>query len=1049
MTRAAYGFIYMNSDPLFSFQSYLSGKYEIGSHSFGDWSPVLDIGTVWKDYKGEGVTVGVLRPVDRLHPDLVANYDTSLITVSDPLDALFEGTNGYGTALAGLAVADDDGQGIVGVAPDAGLQSIEGVAAGTVDVVIALADFDGMYTSHLLSSMGDNRNGLGEIIVTTSPGDSHFYILGHIAGTLNSEFGLTAQRNTVTVEGLTAVGFPANFPSNIAGGDMTLVSVMMDTASYLHPTSPDIYDPSSIYYVPPENRLPDLSGLEASEDVPKTLTIDPRGSLGFNDSTNGIWEILVNLAANGGPSAFDLPPNARIENSGDYWVSDDPQLAAGIAGGLVALILEANPGLGWRDVQEILAYSAQQHGVYDNILREDLDVQEEWRINDATNWNAGGLIHSAVHGFGAIDIRAAVRLAETWEGGNTWNNEDSLMATANFTIPQGGEEFSLYDGFFTPNISKEYTFSVQNDFEIEHVELHLRYTTPGRDSEFDDLPDTPRYYDHAKAKIELISPTGLISTLSGHNESYFGLEEWVDHGFTSRLFWGSNAAVGSGDWTVRFTNDSFLDVDLTVEEVELTFYGRAADQDDKYIFTNDFETMAGLGRDLTIDDTSGVNEINASPVLADLVLTTAAGAIATADGKPLYQLSGSSVIDKLYAGDGDDKLLGTNRGEIFYGGRGDDEISAGSGNDIVEGGAGDDYMNGGGGGDQARFEHNLSAYSISTDANGFTTFTTTAGGVLERDVTVNVEYFRFADRTIQLSDLPGGGSAPKVSDLTGDGRADLLFFNPSTRGLGMIDMIDKSWASLGKAGSGWEALAVADVEGDGASDVIWFNTGTKAVGRFDFEANGSVAWRGIGQAGGAWEIAGTGDFDGDGDHDILWANNATNSAGYYRMEGGSASWRNLGATGDNWSVAGAGDFNGDGVDDILWYNSQSGALGQFRMDAFGSKSWAAITTLGAGWRVADAGDFDGDLVDDILVFQASSGRVGQFDMSSGSAAWADIGEGGAGWTVQGAADFNGDGRSDILWRNRFTDEVGQFSMTETGYDWDSITIAGSAWDVLL
>jgi len=351
----------MISEPLFRFQTYMSGIYDLGSHTFGAWSPVLDIETVWEDYKGAGVTIGVLQPVDRLHPDLIANYDTSLINLYDPLDDLYEGTNGYGTALAGLAVADDNGQGIVGTAPDASLQSTEGVASGAVDVVIALADFDGHYAEHLLADFGDNRNGLGEIIVTTSPGDGHFDILGHISGTLNSEFGLTAQRNTITVEGLTAIGFPANFPTHIAGGDMTLVSVMMDTASYLHPGSPDIYDPSSIYYVPPENRLPDLSGLEASEDVTKTLTLDPRGSLGFNDRTNGIWELLVNSSADGGVSAFDLPADAKIENSGDYWVSDDPQLAAGIAGGLIALILEANPELGWRDVQEILAYSAQQH----------------------------------------------------------------------------------------------------------------------------------------------------------------------------------------------------------------------------------------------------------------------------------------------------------------------------------------------------------------------------------------------------------------------------------------------------------------------------------------------------------------------------------------------------------------------------------------------------------------------------------------------------------------------------------------------------------------
>ena len=69
-------------------------------------------------------------------------------------------------------------------------------------------------------------------------------------------------------------------------------------------------------------------------------------------------------------------------------------------------MLEANPDLGYRDVQEILALSARQ-----------IDAGlAGWDTNGATNWNGGGHMVSHDFGFGLVDAHAAVRLAETWTG---------------------------------------------------------------------------------------------------------------------------------------------------------------------------------------------------------------------------------------------------------------------------------------------------------------------------------------------------------------------------------------------------------------------------------------------------------------------------------------------------------------------------------------------------------------------------------------------------------------------------------------------------------
>lgn len=77
--------------------------------------------------------------------------------------------------------------------------------------------------------------------------------------------------------------------------------------------------------------------------------------------------------------------------------------ATPIVSGVVALMLEANPNLGYRDVQEILALSARPIDA----------ASPDWTTNRANTWNGGGFRVSHDYGFGLVDATAAVRLAET------------------------------------------------------------------------------------------------------------------------------------------------------------------------------------------------------------------------------------------------------------------------------------------------------------------------------------------------------------------------------------------------------------------------------------------------------------------------------------------------------------------------------------------------------------------------------------------------------------------------------------------------------------
>jgi subtilisin-like proprotein convertase family protein len=119
--------------------------------------------------------------------------------------------------------------------------------------------------------------------------------------------------------------------------------------------------------------------------------------------------------------------------------------ASPLASGVIALMLEANPSLTWRDVQHVLINSAR---LVD-------PSQSNWSLNGAghdINYN---------YGFGAVDAGAAVALAGIWPGVSAEQSYDSGVITVNQAIPDDDENGLTFD------------IDVPANFTIEHVELIL------------------------------------------------------------------------------------------------------------------------------------------------------------------------------------------------------------------------------------------------------------------------------------------------------------------------------------------------------------------------------------------------------------------------------------------------------------------------------------------------------------------------------------------------------------------------------------------------
>jgi len=309
--------------------------------------------------------------------------------------------------------------------------------------------------------------------------------------------------------------------------------------------------------------------------------------------------------------------------------------AAPEVAGIVALILEANADLGWRDVQSILAYSARHVGSAVDGTTTANSERTPWDWNEATDWNGGGLHYSNDYGYGLVDAHAAVRLAENWlitgtaqtSANEVSTFEDGLDET--IMIPDG-------DADGTSFLIEETTSII-----VERVTLELEFATTW-------LSDV---------EIYITSPSGVEHVLI--QDQAGGADFDGRYTFESQAFRGEDSA---GEWTVRIVDDAGFDI-LTVTDIVLRTFGSTVSEDDNFIFTEEYSDFAGVdGHRTNFDGTGlGVDTINAAPIVSDTIinLETETGTI---DGVDVTLQN----IEIVITGDGDDTLTGSSTTQGLY-----------------------------------------------------------------------------------------------------------------------------------------------------------------------------------------------------------------------------------------------------------------------------------------------------------------------------------------------------------------------------------------------
>lgn len=646
----------------------------------------------WKHATGKGVKIAVFdQGIDTSNADLAPNDKLGLDRTAATLQA--GGTpvlssDNHGTEVAGVIAAARDGHGIVGVAYDAQLVSL--------------------YTSDQISSQ-----------LMTEIVNAFHYAAG--VDVLNDSWGfgnmLASDTNWAFFDNANDPRFAPAFAALrdlAATGRDGLGTVVVQSAGNAYDYGDDT----------------NLHNFQNSRYIVTVGAVDSLGDSSYFSTTGA--SILVAAPGGAGKADYesilttDRAGAAGTNSMGDYTFVDGTSFAAPIVSGIVALMLEVNPHLGYRDVQQILAYTAHQGG-----------TSTTWATNGAHDWNGGGLQYdNAVQatGFGEVDALGAVRLAATWDSTpRTSANVVDVVAskTVNEAIPDntGKVEHSSID--------------IDSNVVVERVDVTVDITHPV----IGDL------------EIALTAPSGTISYLmyrpsQGALSAVGSTQHDIHFTFDTVLDWGESA---QGSWQLSVVDLATGDAG-TLDDWSIDIIGHQPTPDHTFIYTAQYAQMvaADPSRGILSDPDGGIDTINASALGSDDRIDLSGAAPIVIGGANLTIAQGTTILNA-YGGDGNDVLIANAKGSVLHGMAGDDTLTGGAGNDTLDGGAGNDTLDGGAGANTALYHGAAANYTVTRTATGFTVADKT--GAEGTDLLKNVQRLQFADKAIAFDVDGHGGQA--------------------------------------------------------------------------------------------------------------------------------------------------------------------------------------------------------------------------------------------------------------------------------------------------
>jgi subtilisin-like proprotein convertase family protein len=662
------------TDPLLPAQWYLINTGQRGGDSRLD----INVLPAWQaGFNGSGIVVAINDDgIDLTHPDLVGNIDATKVydTNRDTTGQGFVGTdNSHGTVVGSIVGMAANGSGGVGVAYKATLVPALAIGstvafasanlfkaniAARVDVSVnswgidpAFAENFGVsgpeedqaWGAELLRAATQGRNGLG-MVIEVSAGN---------------------ERANRADAGL----------SNFTGNKVTIAVGSVDENGV-----------ATDYSTPGASLLLTAFGGRGSES---------------QADNSGFGAVSADIVGSGGY-------NTTAGDDGDYAYQNQGTSYSGpMVGAAAALILQANPQLGFRDVSAILAMTARQTD----------PGSQGWKTNGSQTWNLGGMHFSRDYGYGLLDVAAAVRLAQGWIGeagtaANWVSATSGPMTTQTLAIPDVASN------------SLTVTTQVADAVRIDRMEFDLNLTA----------------LSPSQLKAEITSPSGTTITLfdqpltrplrDGEPDSSVTETPWPGT-FTI----GSTAFLGEssqGTWTLKLI-DLVTGEEATFNSLTVRAWGSAPSTSDHYVLTNEFRGNK------TLSDTSGVDTLNAAAM--DRAVTLNLRGTSTLGPNAAITLAAGTMIENAFGGLGADILTGNDLSNLLRGHAGNDTLQGGAGDDTLEGGLGDDL---------AIFDGVRGDYAVSYAASTGV-LTLNGGSAHGVDTLREVEWFQFGADAARVS----------------------------------------------------------------------------------------------------------------------------------------------------------------------------------------------------------------------------------------------------------------------------------------------------------
>lgn len=474
------------NDPLLSRQWHLQNTGQEGALAGTD----VNVTGVWQQgNEGSGVTVAVVDDgVEINHEDLRANIvpGQSLNMVSngkaadDPSPTTYD--DDHGTAVAGLIAAARNQVGGRGVAPAAKLIGANLLQATSSD------NNDAAALLHGKAIVAVSNNSWGN-----NDGDNELGYAGPLFDAAVAE-GATSGRAGKGIVYLFAAGNGAVKQR----ADGSLLPTGQRSGYDKYNNTPYALNIAAV----------EANGQAASYSEPgaNVLVAAPSDSFDVNLPwlyTTAISGKYLNQLYMGQPWLF---PNYRFDFGGTSG-------ATPIASGVVALMLNANPALSWRDVRWILASTARPVS----------------GASESGSAAVGAGVYSHKSGFGLIDAQAAVNMARS-------HTPLAAMKTCTLSLVANGNSLSpAADGSLSVSVASGSCGISQ----LESADLNLDLDAGA-----------------SQVGITLRSPLGRNSTLATPHSCYSDLLTYTcsvpyrDWRFHSVRHLGENP---SGQWTLRIT----------------------------------------------------------------------------------------------------------------------------------------------------------------------------------------------------------------------------------------------------------------------------------------------------------------------------------------------------------------------------------------------------------------------------------------------------------------------------------------------------------------